>query len=769
MGLDAIEPVVIKFAIRGVPDAERAFLRIAKSANDAEHASASGAMNAADQRVRSTRREANDREKMYATMFRDIERQEKKAASDKDKFAQEEWRAAKKGLDLRVRESEKAHQQMLRLEQATERAHEAQNRRDEQAAKKRADAEIREATRAAHAVDTVQRRFGRHVGGAFVNSTSSILGGAKMIAGAAMGIGGGFAIADIVRGRAAAEQQAALLVNTVTTGNTAPAGANVKDILRQAAEVSVATGMSKEELVGGTLEYARKARGGDFKGAMANMSFFAKMATATGAGINDIAAAAGTLQSQNADLSPADMQQMLLNVYAQGKVGSMSMVDVAKQIGTLGSARSMFTGNVGHTQQVLMGLGQIAAPEGSVEEAGTYVKDFVAEASKHHDKLAGMGVKYTNGKMGSPEEMIEQVFRATKGNMGTIGDIFGLRGRQVFSGLSGSFDKGVAAGGIEGGIAAIHARMAEVTGATMTAGQLDSQVSQLIEQPGKRIERAFNALREKAEEKLAPALEQFAVNTLPRMIPYLEKGIDAMDHFARFMFDNPLAGIGGIIAAKVTADIGGAAVGFAVKEAITMALRGSMGGGVGGAASGAAGLGMIGGAAALAGVALVGVAGGAAIAITDENDKNSQRSGVGHMAEADALAGKIRRGEASESDIKRAKELQGQLTQDQAYFLTEANVGATGKFVDKVTGTNVSGDRAASMRKNAAGSSDSWNQLLQALLDNEMATKKLAEETAKNTEATKSNTKAPTTARAGAPGAHHAPHGPIDTRTPTPL
>ena len=45
---------------------------------------------------------------------------------------------------------------------------------------------------------------------------------------------------------------------------------------------------------------------------------------------------------------------MLLDVYAQGKAGSMSMVDVAKQVGTLASTRNSYQGDSASNQRKLL-------------------------------------------------------------------------------------------------------------------------------------------------------------------------------------------------------------------------------------------------------------------------------------------------------------------------------------------------------------------------------------------------------------------------------
>ena len=748
MSLEGIAPVIIRFGLEGVQDAEQALQRLSKSLADVERGGAAAAMKGADDRIKARKKEVDESIKL-----------EEHFGKTKDKVAQDSFRSAQKALEQETREAER---EFTKRERDAERAAERLNRIDEQAARKRANTMIREAERAHAEMEQMQRRYASHVGGAVSSSASRLMSGASMVMGAAAGIGGGFAIADVIRDRGAAEKQAALLVNTVTTGNTPPQGADVNSILDAASSTAIATGMSKSDVVSGALEYSRKAKGGDFQGAMANMGFFAKMSAATGASVTDIASAAGTLQSQNTDLSSGEMQQMLLNVYAQGKQGSMSMVDVAKQMGTLASTRSSFAGDVSKNQMTLMALGQLAAPEGSIEEAGIGVKNLALEAGKHSDELRAMHVKFNSrGQMESPEQLIEQVFRGTGGDMTKIEKIFGARGSKVFQALSGTFNN---AGGGEAGIEAIHGAMANVSGATMTAEQLDKQVTQMMSTPSERIARSFAMVREDLESKLAPALEHFAVETLPRMLPYIERAINVFDSLASALADNPIKGLGLIIGGFMLKELAAAHVGFVIKEVVMQSISGA---GIGpallavtSAPLAAAVTGIIGALAAL------GLAIGGYMAIKEANkqDVDSQNKGAGRMAEAESLVGKARAGKATPEDMRRLKELRGQIEQDQIYFTDQAAPGVVGKIVGSGALGSDAKDAATARQHVMKEQADRDAMLRQAITQAlEPHTKALIE----NTAATNANTKGTGTIGPGRP-ANPMTGGSISDRTPTP-
>jgi len=539
----AIDPVLIRFATAGVADVERAFATIEARMLKAEEWAVKEATRASKRRVLVAKEEATEREKLI------------------DKTAVAEKRIG----DGVAKETERLEQWK---EQVRRRSAEMAGRYAEQSA----NAEIREARRAAEEIERQRARISRGIGHAVTRGVGHSLGSMASLAGGALAIGGGFALADIASKELSAQKTAALLVNAVTTGGAPPPGANVGSILSLASGVSQDTGMAKGDVVAGMLEYSRKARGGDFQGVMANAGFFAKLSKVTGTDINEIASAAGTLQSQNQDLKSGDMQQMLLDVYAQGKAGSMSMVDVARQIGILSSTRSSYQGNAADNQRKLLALGQLAAPEGTVEEAGTFIKNLSAEAGAHRKStkdtvgLEQMGVKYDQyGRMESPEQMIASVFRGTGGDITKIEKIFGLRGTALFRSLQPAY---TAAGGGEAGIAAIQAKMASVTGATMTGGDLDAQMQQLMSTPAERFQKALNQVSEVVSQRVEPILDRLA-GTLENNKEAVEKFMNGILDVAEWLIQNPWRGIGTAVTLSITKELATAGLGQLVGQALT--------------------------------------------------------------------------------------------------------------------------------------------------------------------------------------------------------
>ena len=568
----AIDPVLIRFATAGVADVSKAFDTIEARMIKAEEAATKESERSTKKRIANTKEEVATREKILGDGTKTSIKLAEQEAKEHERLEKYKLKVQLESAKMAGREAENLNKLEQREAQKTAREVERLEQYKQRVRIRSSEMAMRATEEEARAEERTRARISRGIGHSVTRGVGHSIGSMASLAGGTLAIGGGFALAEIAGRELAAQKTAALLVNAVTTGTAPPPGANVASILAQASTVSQATGMGKEELIGGTLEYSRKARGGDFQGAMANMGFFAKLSKTTGTDINDIAAAAGTLQSQNTDLKAPEMQQMLLDVYAQGKAGSMSMIDVAKQVGILSSTRSSYQGNAADNQRKLLALGQLAAPEGTVEEAGTFIKNLSAEAGSHRKStketvgLEQMGVKYDKyGRMESPEQMISSVFKGTGGDITKIEKIFGLRGTALFRSLQPAYAQ---AGGGDAGVAAVQAKMASVTGATMTSQDLDAQMQQLMSTPAERFQKALNQVSEVVSERVEPILTELANK--------LEENKGAIEHFmtgildvAEWLVQNPWKGIGTAVTLSITKELAVAGIGQLVGQALT--------------------------------------------------------------------------------------------------------------------------------------------------------------------------------------------------------
>lgn len=655
-----LDPVIINFAIAGVQNIERAFDTVEARIIKLEQASTRASEAGSRTRVRGAQSEAQDRERAYQKMVAGIEREEKNRLRGEERqaktldqirrrSAEMAGRYAEQEAKKEIREREQAVKQVERLEEYKRRV----MMRSAEWAGRAAEAEVK-------AEATAREKMARGVGGAATRGLKGTVGGFGGMLAGGLAIGGGFAMADIAKRQMNAERQAATIVNEVTVGGKTPAGANVANILGASSQVSRETGMSKEDVQAGMLAYTRSAKGGDFGNAMANMGFFAKMAKVTGADITDVATGAGLLQSQNQGLKAPQMQQMLLDMMAQGHAGSKSISEMISLAGVVGSARGVFGTDSTTTQRKLLGLTQLAAPEaGSAEEAARGVKQMALQVEKTGKKGGGnvdllklWGVKYNeHGQVGDVEQMILATLGGTKGNLQQIGKVFETRSGGLMRHMADTYNK---AGGGSTGIEAARAEMASVTQATTKPEELEDQFQKMMSTPAEKFQKALNDISETVGQRLEPVLEKLA-DTLAAHGDDIEKLMTSIVDLAEWLIDNPWKGIGAAVLGSIIKEMAAGNIGQAVAAAIVKYIAsGAMPvPGASGVPTGGIGI------AGVLGVVGVGVAAAYVekkIIDSDISDKeNDQRKGamggVNEAQRAAALRRKIANGTVTAQDV----------------------------------------------------------------------------------------------------------------------
>lgn len=580
-----LDPVIINFAIAGVQNIERAFDTVEARIIKLEQASTRASEAGSRTRVRGAQSEAQDRERAYQKMVAGIEREEKNRLRGEERqaktldqirrrSAEMAGRYAEQEAKKEIREREQAVKQVERLEEYKRRV----MMRSAEWAGRAAEAEVK-------AEATAREKMARGVGGAATRGLKGTVGGFGGMLAGGLAIGGGFAMADIAKRQMNAERQAATIVNEVTVGGKTPAGANVANILGASSQVSRETGMSKEDVQAGMLAYTRSAKGGDFGNAMANMGFFAKMAKVTGADITDVATGAGLLQSQNQGLKAPQMQQMLLDMMAQGHAGSKSISEMISLAGVVGSARGVFGTDSTTTQRKLLGLTQLAAPEaGSAEEAARGVKQMALQVEKTGKKGGGnvdllklWGVKYNeHGQVGDVEQMILATLGGTKGNLQQIGKVFETRSGGLMRHMADTYNK---AGGGSTGIEAARAEMASVTQATTKPEELEDQFQKMMSTPAEKFQKALNDISETVGQRLEPVLEKLA-DHMSEAGPHIEEFMTAIVNLTEWVIDNPWKGIGAAVALSMTKEIATAGIGNMVGKALETQIGSQLGGGL---------------------------------------------------------------------------------------------------------------------------------------------------------------------------------------------
>lgn len=659
-------PVVVKFQVDGIDAVQKAFKTVEDAVVRGERTISTSLAQGARERIRTSQRETQERSRDFDKLIRETERWQRQQVRDHEKAERDKTRQAQREGKEREKQQEQEARNVARLQRDALREYERTEREKSRVAL-RAE---QERTRAAQQAAQDRARFAQTIAGAGMSGAragfSRIGGIASSVAGTALQLGGGFAIADALHSQMELQRSAALLSNSAyIPGTNSRADVDPARIMARAKSASIATGLDPNDLVKATRDYVAKSS--DFKGGMANMEFFGRLAKATGTDLGDVTKTAGILRVQNKNLGEKEMKQLLLDTVMQGKQGAVEFEDLARVAGKVTRTSASYAGSQTDNQRKLLGLSQIAIrTAGSPSEAATVLANLSSDALKHSKevgKVVGKDFLNEKGQIAKgPEGFIADVMEKTGGNMQKImGMGFGARSIKIFQALSDTFNEAEsAAGGGEAGRKAgrkaIEDDMKSVTGATYTDKELGEDFKNVMNTPAEQFEAALRSLKVEIGSQLLPEFVKL-VPVIKDMVPSfvdltktaLPAFVDLIKSIAEFANQNrelihDLAAhpIGTIMMAEVTKSIAAAALGEGIKKVLATALGSS-----GGIAVGAASL-------AIASAVL-------AIDKMASDDEKMVNQGADSLIGATNSISNLRHGDISPEQIKAAKQQEAAL------------------------------------------------------------------------------------------------------------
>ncbi len=568
-----IPPVEINFQAKGIRDVQRAFQNIEQTIAKLERAEGTSA-----------RRSGSVREREYARVAKTAERSERDQVREVEKAEKAKTRAAERGAHEMIRAYQKADrvvaQAMREGVREFERSERDKTRSAEQWLRKREKEELASGRRMKHANEAVGRALGGAAGRGITAGAGTVARGATALVGGLSQLGGGFSIAGSVEKRLSAERNAALLANSAYIPGKNERQDPAK-LLAQAKAVGIATNMDTNELLEGTQSYVAKSS--DLKGGMANMEFFAKVAKGTGTSFSDVTKTAGILRTQNDKLDDKSMKSMLLKTIAQGKSGAVEFSDLAKVAGKVTKTSSMYGMDQTQAQGALLGLSQFAIKtSGGADEAATVVSNFGADTLKKRGVLEKANIHATDkdGNLKDPSTIIQDIFTKTNGNMGQIQDLgYGQRSMKLFAALAPTFrDAGDALGAkatkaerTKAGAAAVAAEIGDMSKASYSEEDLNADFSNVMKTNSEQLESAFNVLRESVADALVPELQKL-IPMVRELTPKFLEALKGLAKFTEWFLDNPIKGIGVVMAASVGKEVAAAGIGKLLETALTTKL-----------------------------------------------------------------------------------------------------------------------------------------------------------------------------------------------------
>jgi hypothetical protein len=464
-------------------------------------------------------------------------------------------------------------------------------------AKQAADAEIREANRAARetakaaALASKQRRQTiMSAGGAIARAGRGTL---STVGGLAAGVGataGTYAIGSAVMSAMSLEEKAALLANNASMGGIAP---DQNKLMADARGVATTTGYKAEDVMDAMSTVAAKAEGGVGLAAFTkDLDDVARTAKAAGVSMEDMGSVYAA--AFKAGVKPGEeMQQLMRDLVQQGKSGSIEFSDLASELARLGGAGRKF-GNGADMLRKVSGWAQLAVESKvSKEESRTAVVDMLREFTQS-EKIVGMkqlGVTVTKGnKLNDPAEIMADMisgiesgkkFGGTRGGkkyggkddaskLGAYGYMFTGASNDLALGLRDTF---LGAGGGDAGKKAVleRIRSAEGKSGTFSESARDKDYERVMGTTKAKVDQSI----EKFKAEISLLLPEFA-----KLLPDILRLSQGFAKLAVWVSKNPFEGLGVLFGAKLAAEVGKAAIPGIMERGLKAAMEATLTGGV---------------------------------------------------------------------------------------------------------------------------------------------------------------------------------------------
>lgn len=277
---------------------------------------------------------------------------------------------------------------------------------------------------------------------------------------------------------------------------------------------------------------------------------FATVASATGADVQDIAAAAADLFQKFDVTSVNDMREALSALAFQGKAGAFELKDAASQFGRLSAAAAGFNVGKGQTAvRTLGGLTQIArSATGGPEQAATAVEALFRQLRSEAvniEKKTGVKVFKDKGKTQTDDitKLLPAIIAGAKGNQVALQDIFKDEGGRAVAPMIAAFNNArqtaVGKGGTPAteaektaaGLAAVNRMLNESVNAQGGWNELTKDAAQAQSTASARLTAAWEGLKATASDELVPALAELVPKLAP-LAKVLGSAVTALATFA---------------------------------------------------------------------------------------------------------------------------------------------------------------------------------------------------------------------------------------------
>lgn len=282
--------------------------------------------------------------------------------------------------------------------------------------------------------------------------------------------------------------------------------------------LSKESGIAKEEILAGAQAYVTAT--GDAAGALANAKTFARVVTATGASMTDVASAGAVLRDQFGVL-PQDMEAAFSQLTLGGKKGKIEIADMARLMAELGASFKPFAGSQGLSGVADIGaVFQMAAKDfATADTTKTGLVNLFAQIGNREGELAKAGVilrqsgKAGRGPLKNALEIIQELTRLQDKDPIRFKEIFGkdLQASQALRAIQN------AGGSIQ-----------ELSAATRGADTIGKDLARNQASGAFRVQKSWNDVKLKIAEAFTPERVLAIANLIEKIVTAITNLIDRL-------------------------------------------------------------------------------------------------------------------------------------------------------------------------------------------------------------------------------------------------
>jgi len=391
------------------------------------------------------------------------------------------------------------------------------------------------------------------------------------LGGAALGIAGGFAVAQSLSEEAEIRRRASALANQA--GNPALKG----QLVNESTQVKGFTG---SETLGALGAFVGKT--GDLESARAAIQSIGKLSLATNSDFETMGETAGNAFNVIADRIKdpkkrlEELNKVLAGWAGQGNIGTVELKDLAQFGGRLGGATRKFAGDPADLLLKTGAIAQAAARGGGAAdaaEATEAVMRFAADLTKHpaQKALGGLGVNVfadkNKTKLRDPAEILADIMVKTKGNLVLGEDILNAQSGKALGGLSDVFTQAEAQKK-GSGRAAIMAEFDRYNKAALTPGDVAAQSNSRLEDPDLQFKEALKEFNVAVGRELLPAVTKL-VPEFSKLVPKVAEASNAIASIVGWAAENPFEGLAALFAANIATEVASAGISSALSSGVT--------------------------------------------------------------------------------------------------------------------------------------------------------------------------------------------------------